>query len=119
MNRYGKQAMEHWRRTDPERYAQIPNPGAFFSNLGDQVETEIQELEFSLAGPDRPNEGYLEKASRLRMARLAAEEQILTELVLIPEPQPDESQPESWEGLELIRDLNAIERSEGESDPLD
>lgn len=120
MNSYGRLAMSHWQQTDPARYAQIPDPEEFFSTLGEQVEAEIQELEIGLAGPDTPNEGYLEKAGRLQMARLAAEERVLAEMVLIPEPEPLEGQgEESWEGLELIRDLNALEHAEAESDQPD
>ncbi len=120
MNRYGRLAMSHWQRTDPSRYATIPNPVEFFSTLGEQAEAEIQELEIGLAGPDTADEGSLEKAGRLRMARLAAEEQVLREMLLIPgrERESDRGE-ESWEGLELIRDLNAIEHAERESDPLD
>lgn len=39
-------------------------------------------------------------------------------MVLIPEPKPDENH-ESWEGMELIRDLNALQRAEAERDELD
>jgi hypothetical protein len=86
MNRYGRLAMRHWRKHDPERYARIQDPEDFFSTLGQQVESSIQELATHLAGPDPPEEGYLEKVGRLNMARLQAEEQVLSEMVLIPSP---------------------------------
>ena len=109
MNRYGRLAMEHWQKTDPAWYGTIADPREFFTELGEQVEAEIQELEIALAGPDKPDERYLEKVGRLRMARLAAEEQVLGEMVLIPEPEREADRgEESWEGMELIRDLNAI-----------
>jgi hypothetical protein len=87
MNRYGRLAERHWRTVDPNRYEAIPDPATFFANLGAEVESRIQELTDQLAGPDPPDEGYLEKVGRLNMARLRAEEQILAELVLIPGPE--------------------------------
>jgi hypothetical protein len=97
MNRYGTQAMRHWQQTDPARYQQIPDPETFFTELGEQVESEIQTLANALAGPDRPGETYMEKVGRLNMARFNAESDILREMVLIPEPEePEEPAPESW-----------------------
>src|SRR5687767_6027046 len=90
MNHYGSQAMQHWRRWLPARYAAIPNPTEFFEDLGRQVQTQIAELSTQLAGQDPPGEGYLDKVGRLNMARTRAEEIVLRELVLLPpEPTPD------------------------------
>ena len=71
------------------RYATIADPQTFFQELGEQAETQIQELAARLAGPDQPGEEYLQKVGRLNMARLQAEEAILTELVLISGPQQE------------------------------
>ncbi len=90
MNRYGAQAMRHWQQTDPARYNAIPDPEAFFTALGAQVESEIQALAAAIAGPDRPGESYLEKVGRLNMARFNAESDILREMVLIPDPDDPE-----------------------------
>ncbi len=56
MNKYGKLAKSHWATTDPSRYASISDPTRFFEDLGQQAETEIQELALRLAGPDLPRE---------------------------------------------------------------
>lgn len=100
MNRYGTQAMRHWQRTDPERYAAIEQPEEFFTALGEQVEEQIQERTVALAGQDQPGESYLEKVGRLRMARFTAEAEVLRELVLIGAPSQteeiEEPAPESW-----------------------
>ena len=60
MNRYGAQAMRHWKQVDPERYQAIPDKKAFFTALGAQAEQEIQTRADALAGPDKPEEKYLE-----------------------------------------------------------
>ena len=37
--------MSHWQKTDPDRYAEIPEPKeTFFKELGEQAEREIQQL---------------------------------------------------------------------------
>jgi hypothetical protein len=90
MNRYGAQAMSHWKTYDPTRYQAIEDPETFFTELGELAETQIQDLERDLAGRDPANETYLEKVGRLRMARLQAEEQILAELILIPSALPED-----------------------------
>ncbi|HEY5318060.1 MAG TPA: hypothetical protein VIJ20_08770 [Solirubrobacteraceae bacterium] len=96
MNKYGRQAMSHWEKTDPERYQAIPDKQAFFTELGEQAEQEIDLRADALAGPDRPGEGTLQKVGRLNMARFVAEEQVLRELILI-EPARQENE-ESEEG---------------------
>ena len=87
MNKYAKLAISHWQHTDPDRYVQIPDPEAFFTQLGGRAQIEIQQLQDALAGPDRPGESYLEKVGRLNIARLSAEEQVLAETILISGPQ--------------------------------
>jgi hypothetical protein len=90
MNRYGAQAMRHWQQTDPSRYAAIPDKEAFFTQLGEQAEQEIETLAAAIAGPDRPGESYLEKLGRLNMARFSAESDLLREMVLIRDPDDPE-----------------------------
>lgn len=91
MNRYGQLARKHWQDTAPERYAALPDPEEFFSTMGDEVESRVQELATALAGLDPTGEGYLEKVGRLNMARLQAEEAALAELVwLVPSEGGDD-----------------------------
>ena len=91
MNYYGEMAREHWARWLPTRYAEIPDPVSFFSDLGSQAEARIDALADQLAGDDQPGEGYLGKAGRLGQARRQAEEIVLSEMVLLdPEPGADE-----------------------------
>ena len=106
MNRYGTQAMRHWQQTDPARYQQIPDPETFFTELGEQVESEIQALADTLAGP---GETYMEKVGRLNMARFNAESDILREMVLIPDPDDPEIDERPETGLAAESD-RAIQR---------
>jgi hypothetical protein len=105
MNRYGRQAQEHWVKWRPHQLSQIPDPEAFFSSLGLQVETQVELLARDLAGDDPSGEGYLQKVGRLRMARLDAEAQLLREMVLLPpEPGHPEYDPEDDPSSELSGD---------------
>jgi hypothetical protein len=93
MNRYGAQAQRHWQTYLPNRYAALIAAGtdlnSFFSTLGDQATQQIEDLARQLAGPDPAGEGYLDKLGRLNEARMAAEEQVLPELILI-DPETSE-----------------------------
>jgi len=99
MNRYGVMAERHWRRWLPSRVAAMDDPASFFSELGEEVATGIEDLTADLAGDDPPGEKYLEKVGRLNMARLRAEEMVLAEMVLLPSVTPADtpSQPSLWE----------------------
>lgn len=98
MNQYGALARRHWSRWLPSRVEAMDDPNSFFSSLGDEVATEIEALTPALAGDDPPEEDYLTKLGRLRMARLQAEERVLAERVLLaPEPGTDSEQDEPTE----------------------
>jgi hypothetical protein len=103
MNRYGRLLMGQWKRADPQRFSQIPNPDSFFSQKGLELETEIQTLAAALAGPDRPGESYLEKTARLSTARFNAESDLIREAMLpdtqdeTEEPLPAEWRSVSWD----------------------
>jgi len=104
MNRYGQQAMSHWRRWLPRRFASIPEPETFFTDLGEQVESQVIETAQRLAGDDPPGEGYMSKLGRLNMARLQAEEIVLAEMVLLPaetgvEDSTEAPLPSEWAAL--------------------
>lgn len=93
MNRYGRQAQAHWAKWRPNELSQIPDPEAYFTQLGQDVATQIHALEIALAGDDLGGEDYLQKLGRLRMARFNAEAQVLREMVLLP-PEPGHPQAE-------------------------
>ena len=119
MNKYGRLAMSHWEKTDPDRFRSIPasERESFFRELGERAESEIQGLQDALAGPDPADETYLEKVGRLNMARLQAEEQVLGELILIAGPETPEGEDFAENQaparhLELMRDLQRLHEQE-------
>jgi hypothetical protein len=70
-------------------------PRDVLTELGEQVETEVEELTFQLAGDDPPPTpgepaSFLDKAARINTAKRMAEERVLAELVLLPaETEPE------------------------------
>ena len=117
MNKYGRMAIRHWEKTDPDRFQQIPESDreTFFTELGEQAEMEIQQLQDQLAGPDPAGESYLEKVGRLNMARLQAEERVLAELILIPPPsssEQDEGNESARWHLETMRDRSRLRQQD-------
>jgi len=77
MNRYGIRMRRHYAKHRVEELAALEDPAAYFETLGSQIETEIEELADQIAGPTRPEEGYLARMERLTEARVTAESEIL------------------------------------------
>ncbi|MEU7802641.1 hypothetical protein AB0B10_25615 [Micromonospora arborensis] len=79
MNQYGRQALNYWRTDLPSRFAQIEDPESFFTELGDEMAAQVDQLTQTLAGPDPAQEDFMDKLGRLNAARSAAEEQVIRE----------------------------------------
>jgi hypothetical protein len=88
MNTYGTRARKHWEQWLPDRYRQLDNPDSFFSELGEEIEAQIQTLAQQLAGSDPRGETFMEKLGRLNMAHFDAEAQVLRRMAwLDPEDE--------------------------------
>ena len=100
MNRYATMAMQHWERHAPSLVAGLPDPTRFFSDLGAEVEAQVNDLAVRIASLRQPcsTEPYLEKVSRFQTARRTAEEVVMAELVWIKDPElPLPEAREEWE----------------------
>lgn len=101
MNRYGATAKKHWERHAPSRAVALPDPIRFFSDLGAEVQAQIDDLAARLASMTTERcsaESYLEKVARLQTARRVAEEVVMAELVWIKDPElPLDQAREEWE----------------------
>lgn len=95
MNRYGIEARAYWRRWLPKRYAALPDPVAFFTSLGEQVEQQVGDLWDELVLKDRPpaEETHEQRVGRLGLLKAQAEHAVLSEMVRLP-PEP-EAAPEA------------------------
>ena len=102
MNTYGKFAQDTWKMLAPGQYALIPDPEAWFSDLGTEAETAVVNLMMQLEGPDIKGETYLEKVGRLNAAKRQAEEIIRAEMLT---PQSEDLEEEQETGQEDSRDV--------------
>jgi hypothetical protein len=78
MNWSGDLARRLWAHQLPEVYAEIHDPGEFFTVLGELIAADIDQLAAELAGDDPPGEGYLAKVQRLTSARETAQAMALS-----------------------------------------
>ena len=88
LNHYGEMARRHMAKHLPERYAQIPDPTAYFAALGEQAAAEVEARTQGLIDSTCSTRGddHAERRGKANMARLMAEEAVLSELVhLAPE----------------------------------
>lgn len=97
MNQYGLLARDHWIKVAPLRYAALPNPEEYFEDLGEQVQSQVDDLSQRTAGQDPVGETYLEKVGRLTMAKRQAEEIVLADLVWINPEISADGEREEWE----------------------
>ena len=101
MNRYGIEARAYWKRWLPQRYATLPDPVAWFTALGEQVERQVgglwDELVINDEAPDQ--ETHEQRVGRLGLLKAHAEYEVLAELVRLP-PESGADPDDEDEGLE-------------------
>lgn len=85
MNQYGRQAQQHWQRHLPSQYATISDPETFFSQMGETIAQQIEDLTEQLAGPDPAGEQYMAKLRRLNLSKQEATIEVMRET--LPEPE--------------------------------
>lgn len=91
MNRYGQMAQDNWRRTAPEALAAIDDPEAFFTELGDEAQRQIDQAMESSQAPK--GETFEQRTTRLTQARHQAEEIVNRELLTPPQPPIEDLDP--------------------------
>ncbi|MER6399355.1 hypothetical protein ABT263_25410 [Kitasatospora sp. NPDC001603] len=101
INRYGTEARAYWRRWLPTRYAALPDPVAFFTALGEQVEALAGDLwdQYVIADAAPADETHEERVARLAQLKARAEHEVLDEMVRL-EPEPGAGLDDEDDGLE-------------------
>lgn len=107
INRYGLEARAYWKRWLPQRCAALPDPVAFFTALGEQVEQQVGDLWDQLVIKDTPSaeETHEQRVGRLGLLKAQAEYEVLAELVRL-EPEPGAGADEE-DGLESDEQFEA------------
>jgi hypothetical protein len=108
MNRYGVEARAYWRRWLPKRHAALPDPVAFFTHLGEQVEHQVGDLWDQLVLKDEApaEESHEQRVGRLGLLKAQAEHEVLSEIVRLP-PEPGTGDAGEDEGLESDAQFHA------------
>ena len=123
MNRYGQTARAHWERHAPSKIAALEDPESFFTDLGEQIEAQVQIIALELERSTPEAAGYLDRVAQLTGFRRQAEEQVLAELVFSVEHEPASMSeeleemlgglPSVWSLDRLISDLEDLEEESG------
>jgi hypothetical protein len=93
MSKYGTMARRHWQQHLPSQHQQIEDPEVFFTTLGEQIQTAVEQRTDLIAGEDPPGETFLDKLGRLNEAKLSAEGEVLREM--LPEAEDDVEAPQT------------------------
>lgn len=105
MNKYGAQAMAHWKIHARERYELIENPKVFFTELGLQAQGQIIELArqiettrpLLLAKTPSSSETYTKDVARRMTALRIAEEVVMQQLAWVTDPSlPLDEARQEW-----------------------
>ena len=101
MNRYGSMAWDHWQRHRPQALRQLTDPEAHFRQLGQMVETEIQDaMTTRLRAQARTDPTTTEQIRR------SVEEEILMTNVFTPDIQASSASISNDEqDLDLIDEI--------------
>ncbi|WP_445517308.1 hypothetical protein [Streptomyces sp. NEAU-174] len=120
MNRYGMEARAYWKRWLPKRYAALPDPIAFFTNLGEQAEQQVGDLWDQLILKDEAPaaESHEQRVGRLGLLKAQAEYEVLGELVRLT-PESGTAETDEDEGLESDTQFQArIRRTQARTEWL-
>lgn len=95
MNKYGRQAMEFWRTWRPSAYQKIPDPQTYFTNLGEEIEDRAVQVQEALISQLPAQNNYQVRLGQMNMAKMAAEEAAMKELVYLPSDSAEEEEEPS------------------------
>ena len=123
MNRYGRTARAHWERYAPARVQALEDPEGFFTDLGEQIEGQVQAIALELEQSTPAVPEYLDRVAQLSGFRRQAEEQVLAEMVFSVEAESVSTSeeleemlgglPSVWSLDRLISDLEDLEEESG------
>lgn len=110
MNRYGQTAMAHWERYAPSRVRALEDPEGFFTELGEQIEGQVQTIAQELERNASEAPVYLDRVAQLTGFRRQAEELVLAELVYSVEAELTSTAAELEEMLGGLPSVWSLDR---------
>lgn len=93
MNTHGRHAMETMQNHDPKSFSEIEDPETYFSNLGTQIQEQIEILMPQLLPPRTEDQSTLDVLGGINMARVRARGKVYQEMIYdaLP-PEEDDSE---------------------------
>lgn len=129
MNRYGVLAREHWEKYAPSRVEALEDPEGFFTEMGEQVQGQVQAIAQQLEISTPAEQEYQARVAQLTGFRRQAEEQVLAEMVYSVETEHTSSNEELTDilfdlpsaGSMRVKVQELLEKQEewGELEPTD
>lgn len=92
--RYAAMAEANWRRDAPEAYAKITDKPAFFRELGEEAQRQVDAMLDAAPTPDG-DESFLDRANRMSAVQAMADEIVARELLTPPQPPVETLDPVS------------------------
>ncbi|EHY87492.1 hypothetical protein [Saccharomonospora azurea] len=81
MNHYGAMAWEHWRRARPQELAELTDPKRFFTQLGEQIQTQIRRRRQAQESTLESTDSYLTNLGLLNNVQSSVEDEVLREMI--------------------------------------
>lgn len=100
MNPYGARAMKYWQDAAPTRYADLENPSEFFTDLGEQIATYVEQLASAMEAKATFSQDTMTRFGELNAIKASAEEVAMHELAYV-EPEDEDEEP-AWDSLSLM-----------------
>lgn len=95
MNMHGQHAMETMKNHDPKSFSEIQDPETYFSNLGKQIQNQIEILMTQYLPPRTPEQSTLDVLGGINMAKMRARGKVYQEMIYDSIPPEEEEMEDS------------------------
>lgn len=92
--------MKYWQDAAPTRYADLENPSEFFTDLGEQIATYVEQLASAMEAKTTFSQDTMTRFGELNAIKASAEEVAMHELAYV-EPEDEDEEP-AWDSLSLM-----------------
>ncbi len=92
--------MKYWQDAAPTRYADLENPSEFFTDLGEQIATYVEQLASAMEAKATFSQDTMTRFGELNAIKASAEEVAMHELAYV-EPEDEDEEP-AWDSLSLM-----------------
>ena len=102
LSKYGKLHQQQLREHQPEQYAALQASGelpAYLARVDQQAQGSLERLLTEMLANDPPPKSFLAKAGHIESLRRSAEEIVLHDLILVPDPETLQARQTGYQGI--------------------